>query len=120
MKKITELNDTTIVLSYNKINPTKYVVNVNSSAPFFLVLSETYHKDWVIYVNGSIIEEKYHFTANGYANAWYINKTGYLRITIEFHPQVLVYYGFAISGITLMLSFYFLLIKDTILIYYKQ
>jgi hypothetical protein len=41
--------------------------------------------------------------ANGFANGWYINKTGTFTITLEFWPQRLFYIGSAISITTLIL-----------------
>jgi len=90
-------------VTYEKINPTKYIVHVNASKPFFLVFSESYHKDWIAYVNGQQIPGTYHFMANGYANAWYINKTGTYTITLEFWPQRLFYIGSVISITTFIL-----------------
>jgi hypothetical protein len=92
-----------IQITVHKVNPTKFIINVNSSTSFFLVFSELYHKDWVAYVDGRQIPNKYHFIANGYANAWYINKTGTYTITLEFWPQKLFYIGSAISITTLIL-----------------
>jgi hypothetical protein len=89
---------------YEKLNPTKYVAHItNASEPFFLVFSESYHKDWVAYVNGEQLPDDQHFMANGYANAWYINKTGTYTITLEFWPQKLFYVGSTISITTLTL-----------------
>lgn len=92
-----------ISLMYEKVNPTKYVVHINAYQPFFLVFSESYNKDWIAYVNGEQLSDDLHFTANGYANAWYINKTGIYTITIEFWPQKLFYIGFVISITTFIL-----------------
>ncbi len=49
------------------------------------------------------VSNEYHFTANGFANGWYINKTGTFTITLEFWPQNLFYAGSAISITTLIL-----------------
>lgn len=89
-------------ISYRKINPTKYIVRINASDPYFLVFSESYHKDWIAYVDGQQISNEYHFMANGYANAWYINKTGTYNITLEFQQQKLFYVGSATSIVTLI------------------
>ncbi len=51
-----------------------------------------------------------HFTANGYANAWYIDpgqiakdKDGTFTVTLYFWPQSLFYLGLGISGLTLLI-----------------
>ncbi|PIX32246.1 hypothetical protein COZ60_00135 [Candidatus Bathyarchaeota archaeon CG_4_8_14_3_um_filter_42_8] len=56
--------------------------------------------------------------ANGYANAWYINKTGTYTITLEFWPQKLFYIGCAISltafhACTAYLAYSYAKIKNT-------
>jgi len=90
-------------IRFEKINPTKYIVHVNASNPFFLVFSESYHKDWVAYTNGEQVPGEGHLMANGYANAWFINKTGSYDIVLEFWPQKLFYIGSAASITTLIL-----------------
>jgi hypothetical protein len=94
-------NNTSI--TYKEINPTQYTVHVNSSAPFYLIFSESYDNGWVATVNGQQIPDQYHFTANGYANGWYINKTGTYTITLEYMPQNLFYAGAAISITTIII-----------------
>jgi hypothetical protein len=94
-------NNTSI--AYQEINPTQYTVKVKTSEPFYLVFSESYDNGWVATINGQQIPDQYHFTANGYANGWYINKTGTYTITLEFTPQNLFYTGAAISITTLII-----------------
>jgi uncharacterized membrane protein YfhO len=91
------------LISYEKIDPTKYTVRVNASQPFYLVFSESYDADWVAYIDGQQVTSEYHFTANGFANGWYINKTGEYTVTLEFWPQKLFYAGSAISITTFIL-----------------
>jgi len=90
-------------ITYEKINPTKYTVHVNASNPFFLVFSESYDKDWIATIEGRQVSNEYHFTANGFANGWYINKTGEYTVTLEFWPQKLFFVGSAISITTFIL-----------------
>jgi len=134
------------VITFKKINPTKYVVKVeNSTEPFFLVFSESYHPQWKVYIEDKSIkfdeiiaeyphvnvkearhnwykftpeditfllkkpqDERYHFVANGYANAWYIDPKdfdkdgdGEFVVILYFLPQSLFYLGLFISGVTL-------------------
>jgi hypothetical protein len=112
-------NTHNISITYEKINPTKYLVHINASQPFSLVLSESYHKDWVAYIDGQQIPDEHHFIANGYANGWYINKTGTYTITLEFWPQQLFYIGSAISITTLILCVLFIS-KDQIKALYHR
>lgn len=103
--------------TFTKENPTKYTVHVNASEPFFLIFSESYNANWAAYINGEEIKD--HFMANGYANAWYINKTGSFDITLEFWPQRLFSIGVAISLATLTFSVLYIS-QDKIKILYRQ
>ena len=94
---------TEAAITYQEINPTKYTVSVNASQPYFLVFSESYDSGWVATINGQQVPSQYHFTANGYANGWYINKTGTYTVTLQFTPQNLFYIGAAISITTLLI-----------------
>ena len=89
-------------VSYQRINPTLYNVNVNSSYAFYLVFSEAYDKGWIASIDGQQIPAEEHFTANGYANCWYINKTGSYTIKLEFVPQKLFYEGAVVSVATII------------------
>ena len=101
LMSLNQINDATIL--FKKINPTKYIVNCNSTYSFFLVFSETYSTDWVAYVNGKQLPEKDHFVANGFANAWYINTTGTFDIRLEYFPQNYFYLGGTLSLTSIVL-----------------
>lgn len=73
--------------------------------------SESYHKDWIAYVDGREVES--HLMANGYANAWYMNKTDTFEIILNFLPQKLFYIGSAIS-LTTFIFCVFYISKDKI------
>jgi hypothetical protein len=85
-------------IKYKEISATQYTVQVtNASKPFLLVLSNSYNGFWVANVNGQQEADSNHFMVNGYANAWYINKTGTFTVVLEFWPQNLFYVSAAIS-----------------------
>ena len=87
------------VIKYQKINPTKYEIEVNATKPFMLSFAESYDPLWVCYVNG----EKIHsIPLYGVINGFYINQTGYLEITIEYEPQRWFNLGCIISLTTLL------------------
>jgi len=113
-------SDKTPEITFKKVNPTKYEVKIeNASQPFFLVFSESYDQNWVANVEGQPISNEYHYTANGYANSWYVNKTGTYTVTLEFWPQNLFYIGSAISITTLILSILYIS-KNKIKTIYKR
>jgi hypothetical protein len=106
-------------ITYEEINPTQYTVHVNSSSPFYLIFSESYDNGWIATVNGQQIPDQYHFTANGYANGWYVNQTGTYTITLEFWPQKLFYVGSAVSITTLIICTIYIS-KNKIKIIYQK
>lgn len=102
-------------LSLTAQSPTRYTVQVTGAkAPFFLVFSETFSKDWQVKFNndtGLLVPAENHFIVNGYANAWYINKEGNYQIEISYRPQFLFTLLFAVSAIAVAgsLIYYFIL-----------
>lgn len=101
-------------LKVERINPTKYIVNVKTSDPFFLILSENYDPNWRAYsgnVGFTHVLLKKPYTPNfayGYTNAWFIDPkeidkdgNGEFAITLYFWYQSLFY----ISLITSCLIF---------------
>ncbi len=87
------------VISYQKIDPTKYVVKVNATKPFMLSFAESYDSLWVAYVNGERIQS---MPLYGVINGFWINQTGLLEITIEYEPQKWFYIGLIVSITTLI------------------
>ncbi len=90
-------------ITYEKVDPTKYIVIVNTPRPFYLVFSKSYDEGWIASIDEQQIPLQYHFTANGYANGWYLNKTGSYVIKLEFQPQKLFFLGSAASITALIL-----------------
>ena len=88
-------------ITFEQLNPTEYVAHINNSSgePFFIVLSTQFDRYWRASIDGEEVDN--HLMANGYANAWYIDKSGTYDITLDFKPQSWFYIGLAISGFTL-------------------
>lgn len=86
-------------LTYESINPTEFLVSVNSQKPFFLVFLQSYDSQWTAYADGKALPE--HFIGNGYANSWYVNKTGHFTITLRYSPQAL----YDLSKVVTVISF---------------
>jgi len=93
-------------LEHQMISPSKHKVEVQSNTPFLLIFSESFHPLWQAFT----IEEgkksifDLHEKVNGYANGFYINKTGNFTIWIEFLPQKLFNICLTISGLGLLIS----------------
>ena len=89
------------IKNYIAENPTLYTVHIeNATRPFFLIFGEQYHPKWKASINGNKIDK--HIMANGFANAWYIEKKGYYDVIIEFEPQKILYVGGIISIVSFM------------------
>jgi len=92
-QKYAESNNNPAVV-YQKINPTKYRVIVNSlTKPSLLVFSQTYDGFWK--TNGQTP-----FPVYSLLNGFKVEKDG--EYIIEFEPQKYVYPGLIISGITVI------------------
>jgi hypothetical protein len=87
------------IISYQKIDPTKYIVEVNATKPFMLSFAEAYDPLWIAHINGKRIEP---IPLYSVINGFWINQTGQLKITIEYEPQKWFYYGSIISLTTLL------------------
>ncbi|KKM67900.1 hypothetical protein LCGC14_1466450, partial [marine sediment metagenome] len=99
-------------VSFTRINPAKFRARVTDvTNPYLLVFSESFNSGWKAY-HGRInwfqslwakpIAEDKHFSVNGYANAWYIDKQSDQDITLYYWPQTLFYIGLILSGLLLI------------------
>ena len=95
-------------ISFNYLSPTKVsVIVTNATTPFYLVFRETYDPAWTAYYsNGSKVNMDKHIQVNGFANAWYINKTGNYTMTLYYAPQTVAWISWAISFGALGLTIY--------------
>jgi len=67
------------VLGFTTPCPGKYIVTVEATAPFALVMSENFDPAWTI----TNIKEFTHFPALSFLNGFYIEETGKLELEIE-------------------------------------
>ena len=119
-------------ISFDQINPSLYKVNIkDAKSPFFLTLSTSFDPQWRTYflnpqperfidkvtetVPGSSLSNESHLIVNGYANAWYINKTGSYDLFLEYFPErgftigkklSIISVTFFFSGILIYYAFY--------------
>jgi hypothetical protein len=98
------------IVSYEMVEQTKYVVNVNATTPFVLAFVEAYNPLWFAHVNDNE-EMSTSFPLYSVINGFLINKTGQLQITIEYEPQKYFRCGSAITAISLGGSIGYLLLK---------
>jgi hypothetical protein len=93
-------------ISYHKIDPTKYVVEVNTTHPFMLSFGEAYNPLWLTHGVDETIGSLPLYSA---INGFWINQTGELILTLEYEPQKWLYNGSVVSIITLLFSIFFIL-----------
>lgn len=94
-------------VSYTHPSSTNYQIEIKGAEkPFILVVSETYYPLWKATIrqgHGSrVVTEDWHFVANGYANAWYIDQSGDFEVVVEFTLQRWFQRGAVISIVSLM------------------
>lgn len=87
------------IITYEKIDPTEYIVTVNATAPFMLSFAESYDPLWAAYT-GNI--EYQPIPLYSVINGFWINKTGNLEIIIRYKPQDWFETGSLISIIALI------------------
>lgn len=95
----------TEIISYEKVNPTKYKIMVNASEPFMLAFAEMYDPMWIARTNGVEYES---MMLNTMVNGFWIEDQGELEITVEFKKQSWFYNGVIISIISLVSAIAFL------------
>ena len=104
-------------VSFKKISPTKYKVNIVSSGRFPLIFSQSFDKNWKL-VLGDGKSVGNHFVANGYANGWLVDTKDVCRtdlscqktadnkfrydIVLEYKPQRIFVYSVIISIVSLI------------------
>ena len=94
-------------VEFTRENQTKYLVKVeNSTQPFLFVFSELFDSGWKARIidEDENIDEKKHVVANGYANAWIIDKPGDFDVVLEYEPQKFLYVGYIISGTSFLVG----------------
>lgn len=101
-------------INFKTISPTEYLISIkNAKTPFMLGFSDRYSESWKLFDNNNNAIENSHFVLNGYANGWYLSKTGSYDIKLRYTQQDVFISGVKISAIAavfilsyLLLSFY--------------
>jgi archaellin len=107
-------------LDYNKINPTQYQVQVNTTKPFLLEFAEPYHPLWRTFLNGKEYEPIQLYSesakklqgnvATNYPaiNGFIIDQTGRLDLTIKYKPLNWFWLGATVSILIFAISLAYL------------
>lgn len=105
-------------VEFSEINPTLYNVRVDAATPFWLVLNTAYNEGWGAYLEDGAWQQlsiflgqsgvKEHINYHGF-NAWYIEQTGDVSVTLQYYPQLTYYASIMVSGVTIMIIVVYLL-----------
>ena len=87
------------IITYEKVDPTKYIITINATSPFMLSFAESYDPLWVAYVDGTEYQPVPLYSV---INGFWINKTGDLEIVLRYKPQDWFEVGSIISITTLV------------------
>ena len=93
-------------ISFVENTPTKVTVHVsNATTPYYLVFRETYDPHWAaFYSNGTEVNPRDHIAVNGFANAWYMNKTGNYTVTLYYTLQTDAWIAWGVSFAALFVT----------------
>lgn len=86
-------------VTYQKINPTLYNVQVRCTKPSLLIFSDTYNLLWKAYVDD---QELPHVAVNSLVNGFLIDRTGEFDVTIYLTGQTYADFGLRISAVVLI------------------
>jgi hypothetical protein len=103
---ISQNENTAKIISYEKINPTKYIIKIQANKPFMLSFAESYNPLWTAYAKD---HEYQPVPLYSVINGFWIDKTGELEIVIRFKSQEWFELGSIITIVTLFFSFGYLL-----------
>ena len=78
-----------------KINAAQYDLTVKASRPFYLVFSETYDPLWQISIDDGTQLRSY--PAYSFGNFFFVNKTGTLRMTLQYQKVSIYQAGMYVS-----------------------
>jgi len=101
------------ITSYQKINPSLWIVTINATKPFMLSFAEYYDPLWEarVYKNGKLLTKIRAVPLYGLINGFWIDATGdNLRIEIRYTPQDWFELGLVISGLTFFFYVFYLLL----------
>ena len=103
-------NNPIALYQYKRVNPSEWEVDVNTTHPFLLILSQLYSPYWIaeIYKNGYLVEKASPYRLFGNITGFLINETGNLRIIVTYTPQEAFNQGLIISAIIYIASVVYL------------
>jgi hypothetical protein len=89
------------VESVLKISPSEYILNVNSSKPFYVYFSESYSDNWKMHIGQT---EMKHYRPP-FGNLFFVDSTGDLTLTVTYENSEVHYIRFGIAVFIAILVF---------------
>jgi hypothetical protein len=82
-------------VTYDEVNPCKYIAHIDCTRPFLLVFSESYHLLWKAFVDNKEISP---IIVDSLVNGFFVNRTGNFDVVLYFTGQDFANIGLIISG----------------------
>jgi hypothetical protein len=96
-----KISDTARVVEEKKLSPTEWVIKVNSTSPYLLVLPEVFDHGWQAEVNDKKIDA---WLVNGMITGFFVQETGIQEVLITYSPQTAFELGGIIALMTSIIS----------------
>ncbi|MCC6003884.1 MAG: hypothetical protein LM590_06035 [Thermofilum sp.] len=93
-------------------SPTYYRIYIRTNGSFFIVFSQIYDSQWILFLERVSNEKIIHTIVNGFANGWYVNTAkGEYYAVIFYDPQKylvkgLIIWIFTLTSTLLLIIFY--------------
>ncbi len=86
-------------ITFRQVSSVLFQGELKLARPSFLIFKESFHPDWQLKLEGDqgSFYPQERFSANSFANAWYIEETGDYRFSLEFVGQRWVDFGRGLS-----------------------
>ncbi len=93
-------------VTFKENSPVSYSGGVQDSmGRDVIIFNEKYSPNWDFKIFGNDAPRIFHFTANGYANGWYITGLkGDYQFSIYYRPQRYLEIGYILSGVSLLVA----------------
>jgi len=96
-----EMKEPPPIMNYTQISSSEWVVNVNTTRPFMLGLTETYDLFWTASAEGFSTKSLPLYSV---INGFFINKTGSYKLFIKYEPQFYFDVGLGIMATSITVS----------------
>jgi hypothetical protein len=96
------------IINYTQISSSEWIVNVNTTRPFMLGLTESYDPFWTAYAEGFSAKSLPLYSV---INGFFINKTGSYKLFIKYVPQFYFDVGIGIMATSITVSTFLVIVS---------